>query len=444
MAQNLSKIKSASGDVDANVVPELYNGHAPDTLDAIETGFYTYSTQSTGVPEPNSQSVSGGWILVTSDGENVNQILIDPQTRIAWQRNVTASTKEPLDWESLGFANVTNRALLKTTDLNDVLSPNCVWALNDNSSNPYPNSPADFRGLGFLMVQYGPSQYVNQVIVDTLYGMVWTRQAYESGGQWNYRDWKKVGGLSEEYCSRDEIRSRRLLGVFHSIGVIGDSLASGQGRANSMNESHDFYEYSWPQVIARELGVTVYNFTKSGLTTRTWLTDAKGYPLASDGEHDVQCYIICLGANDISSYSSVGVPLGTSADIDMDNPENNADTYYGNYGKIIQRMKGLEPRAVFFLLTNPSYGDSSKRAQYNAAVAEIAGMFDRCHFVELDESLYASGFIKENLVAGHYTPAGYAYIGEYVMEMISDVVRKNPSEFFYVNLIGTEYADPNQ
>ena len=444
MAQNLSKIKSVGGDVDANVVPELYNGHAPDTLDALETGFYIYTTQSTGVPEPNSQNTSGGWILVTNNGELVSQILIDPMTRIAWQRNITVNTMEAMAWEPMGLSTVTNYVLPRTTDLNDVLSPNCIWALYSNSPDRYPNSPEGFDGAGFMMVVYGLSEYVNQVIVDTLYGAVWTRQIYKSDGEWHYREWKKVGDTGEEYLSRDEIRSRRLLGIFHKIGVIGDSLASGQGRKNSMGEYEDFYEYSWPQSIARELGVTVYNFTKSGLTTRTWLTDGMGYPLASDGEHDVQCYIICLGANDISSSSPVGVPLGTPADIDVDNPENNADTYYGNYGKIIQRMKALEPRAVFFLLPNPSYGDSSKRVQYNAAVAEIAGMFERCHFVELDESLYASGFIKENLVAGHYTPAGYAYIGEHVMEMISDVVRKNPSEFFYVNLIGTEYADPSQ
>ena len=58
-------------------------------------------------------------------------------------------------------------------------------------------------------------------------------------------------------------------GIFRKIGCVGDSLSSGEMESlNDKDEKgyHDYYEYSWGQYIARNIGSTVYNFSKGGMT----------------------------------------------------------------------------------------------------------------------------------------------------------------------------------
>lgn len=235
-----------------------------------------------------------------------------------------------------------------------------------------------------------------------------------------------------------------LLGAFHSIGVVGDSLASGQGRVNDLEHYNDFYDYSWPQVIKRRLGVNVYNFTKSGLSTKTWLTDAHGWSMASDPQYKSQCYIIGLGANDTGRVESDPAYLGEPSDIHINDYTLNPDTYYGNYGRIISMLKTIEPRAVFFVLPNPVYGSTpTVRTQMNEAVKYMATAFDNVYFVDLNTELYSGGYIQKNEVKSHYTPGAYIYMAEIIMSGIAKVMYYKPEDFFFVNLIGTEYSTPS-
>lgn len=246
-----------------------------------------------------------------------------------------------------------------------------------------------------------------------------------------------VSDLNERFYSRE------LLGIFMTIGVVGDSLASGQGRINDLNHFHDFYEYSWPQQMKRRLGNEVYNFTESSMTTRSWLTDADhGWPLASDGNHKCQAYIIGLGANDISIIEDNPSYLGSESDVHVDDYTQNPDTYYGNYARIISMLRTLEPRSIIFVLTNPSYGSSSIRAQCNVAVEYMATAFDGVYCVPIDASLFNSGYISANKVKSHYTPGAYLYIANYLMQAMSKIIYDHPQDFYFVNLIGTNYETP--
>jgi hypothetical protein len=59
-------------------------------------------------------------------------------------------------------------------------------------------------------------------------------------------------------------------GIFKQIGVIGDSLASGEFESHDENGSivyTDMYEYSWPAVLERITG-TKYNNYSRGVTTK--------------------------------------------------------------------------------------------------------------------------------------------------------------------------------
>ena len=63
-------------------------------------------------------------------------------------------------------------------------------------------------------------------------------------------------------------------GVFKQIGVIGDSLASGEFESHDENGSivyTDMYEYSWPAVLERITGTKYNNYSRGGMTAREYI-----------------------------------------------------------------------------------------------------------------------------------------------------------------------------
>ena len=64
-------------------------------------------------------------------------------------------------------------------------------------------------------------------------------------------------------------------GIFKQIGVIGDSLASGEFESHDENGSivyTDMYEYSWPAVLERITGTKYNNYSRGGMTAREYLS----------------------------------------------------------------------------------------------------------------------------------------------------------------------------
>ena len=61
--------------------------------------------------------------------------------------------------------------------------------------------------------------------------------------------------------------------ILRTIGCVGDSLASGEFESldeNGKKGYHDYFEYSWGQFMAREIGSKVYNFSRGGMTAREY------------------------------------------------------------------------------------------------------------------------------------------------------------------------------
>ena len=240
----------------------------------------------------------------------------------------------------------------------------------------------------------------------------------------------------------DELKKYNYLDLYKSflhVGVIGDSLASGESvyKENDTNHYVDIYEHSWGQYMSRMSGNTYYNFSAGGMTTRSWIyTSSKGYALASDGNHPCEGYIIGLGENDYRF-----VDIGTSNDIDTSDYNNNADTFYGNYAGIIQRMKELYPKAKFFLLTMPS--KESNRAPYNTAIRYIANLFDNCYLIDLENDYIRyfeeGSFIFYNSRGSHYNAVAYNYIAQLMSRWISKIMKENISQFRQVEFINTNY-----
>ncbi len=228
-----------------------------------------------------------------------------------------------------------------------------------------------------------------------------------------------------------------LLSIFHTVGCIGDSLASGESAYKSGGTTGyiDQYPFSWGQCLARMTGNTYYNFSQGGLTTKTWLSSQFATD-CFDGNHDCNAYFIGLGQND----KNVSMTVGTTADINLSDYTQNADTYCGNYGKIIQKLKELQPKAKIFCFTdpNPPMDDNN----YNNAVKAVVQLFDNCYLIDLyayRTRFIGSSFIGQNMRAGHYNATGYQEIAKMIATYVDWFIRQNVSEFTQVEFIGTNY-----
>lgn len=233
-----------------------------------------------------------------------------------------------------------------------------------------------------------------------------------------------------------------LTSIFLHVGCIGDSLASGAASSNEGGTTvfHDMYDYSWGQYLARATGNTYYNFSSGGLTTKTWWSSQQK-TTCLDGQHNCEAYIIGLGENDAGIAE---MTVGTEADIDLSDYTQNADTFYGNYGKIIQAIQELQPKAKIFVITNPI--KARETAGYNTAVRDMATIFDNVYIIDLYTyglEIFTSGDIKDCKRNGHFNAVGYKLISYVISTYIDWIVGHNLDEFNQVEFIGTEWSYNN-
>ena len=230
-------------------------------------------------------------------------------------------------------------------------------------------------------------------------------------------------------------RDAGLLSIFHTVGCIGDSLASGAAAYKDGNtiKYADNYDFSWGQCLARLTGNTYYNFSKGGLSTRTWLASSYASE-CFDGNHKCDMYFIGLGQNDKNS----SIPVGTTADIDLEDYTQNEDTYCGNFGKIIQMVREQVPKAPIFVFIDPAppMDDQS----YNNVVPGICALFENIWIIDL--KTYARQLLTESsqiagsqLRSGHYSALGYQQIAFIIATYVDWIVRNNISAFSQVEFI---------
>lgn len=249
----------------------------------------------------------------------------------------------------------------------------------------------------------------------------------------------RVDGLHcTEYPIETLTHETGFLDIFLNVGCIGDSLASGEVWWNEGGEPHgaDLYEYSWGQFLARKTGNKYYNWSRGGATTKSWL--ASSYATECfDGNHLCQAYIIGLGQNDYNERMTIG----TSADIDMSNYNNNADSFYGNYGKIIQKIKEVNHKAKIFVITDMN--TSVDAGGYNTPVRDMATLFDNVYVIDLNQygtKYYKLDILNAQMRGGHYNAMGYKICSMLIANYIDWLVKKHYTEFTQVELIGTNHS----
>lgn len=255
--------------------------------------------------------------------------------------------------------------------------------------------------------------------------------------------------FEEIYLNKNEKPLERLVegyshtSVFRKIAFVGDSLSSGEfeTRDENMNPGyHDMFEYSWGQYIARNNGLTAYNFSRGGMTAKEYIesfAEANGF---WDKEKACQAYVIALGVNDIYNQNK---PLGDISDINTENWRENKETFLGYYGAIISRYKEISPDAKFFFVSFPketNRRDDEKTVNVINALYSLAELFDNAYVIDLYKygPLYDEEFRDNFFLYGHMNPSGYIVTARLIDSYIDYIVRHNPKDFANIAFVGTD------
>lgn len=229
-----------------------------------------------------------------------------------------------------------------------------------------------------------------------------------------------------------------MIRIFNTIGVIGDSLSSGEmayGNASgeTTTEYTDMYQYSWIQYIARSCGITAFNFSQGGMNTENFLSGTGGQ-LAKFQNPDNKCqaYFIALGHNDYN----YGVPIGSPSDINISDPTQDPDTYYGNYAHIIALIKQIQPNAKIFCICMKS----THFADYNAAIRYMPSIFSNVYVLDF-ETYYPLLESSWEYTQGHGNAMGYLNYSWQIGTYVDWIIRNNRTDFKYVQFIGTPYDE---
>jgi len=235
-------------------------------------------------------------------------------------------------------------------------------------------------------------------------------------------------------------------GIFRTIGCVGDSLSSGEFESFSdegIAGYHDSFEYSWGQYLARDSGTKVYNFSKGGMTSRTFIQSFGD--TCGAWNTPCQAYILALGVNDLGSGSTM--VLGDISDIGTANN----DTFAGAFTNIIIRLKRKQPKAKFFLMTIPKADDETQecsdcRDGHSKILYEIANRYKNCYVLDFRKyaPVYDADFRKKFFLGGHLNPMGYLLTARMTESYIDYIIRHNTDDFKQVGFIGTPYFNCNE
>lgn len=234
-----------------------------------------------------------------------------------------------------------------------------------------------------------------------------------------------------------------LTGIFKEIGVIGDSLSSGEFESISENGEtlyHDMYEYAWPAVIERLTGTHFHNYSRGGMTAKEFY---ESWADTNDFWQWNQAYMIALGNNDLFVFQH---EIGNAGDIHPLESEKNPDTFFGNLGRIISRLKGIEKDARIFLISMQKRGEEEADAAIEMVTKEMEKICKLYSFTYLiDMASYGPVYdekMRETFAMGfHPNAMGYYAYGLMIGNYVDYLIRKNPKEFFEVPFIGTGYRN---
>ena len=318
------------------------------------------------------------------------------------------------DWKMVGVNN--DNINFMSSNLNitwdgfdlNTCEPNRIYLISIAAQN----APTNYGGVCWSFAQNNTATSIYSQFFHSAENILYFRfNTYTSG----WTDWKKVN------VNADNKKYYYDMSLFQTVGVIGDSYASGELYSDSTNNVGDNYTISWLQQLARKFGFTGINFSKGGLSTRSWLTDSRGLALLNSS-NSCDLILLCLGIND---YYNLGEEyLGTPADMDT-----LADSFYGNYAKIINdvKTKNEKTRMIIFTIANPQKTDLINK--FNDAIKNIATKFRIPCADENSYDYFTSDLFSKNMIGGHPIAVNYNGMGVTINDMISDTMQSNQYYF---------------
>lgn len=242
----------------------------------------------------------------------------------------------------------------------------------------------------------------------------------------HYQEYGKKEGR-KAFPTSDSVEKEISVRIFNRIGVVGDSFASGAVRVGETVA--DNYALSWPQVMGGRYGVTCTNYSRGGLTTKTWLSVPEGRNKMLSSTPD-DLYILALGLNDSNGVlpPNGAAYLGSIRDIiGYNNKSRYPDTFYGNYGKIIEQIKEHAPGAKLIMVNLAM--PTANSASYNEAIYEIASYYKIPYINQHTDSFFSSDRFL-NMEMGHPTKDGYSGMADAFARLIAKCISENKYYFY--------------
>lgn len=223
--------------------------------------------------------------------------------------------------------------------------------------------------------------------------------------------------------------------MFRTAGFVGDSYVATR------------LGHSWVDIVQGRTGVECAKFAKSGDDSGAWLSDQNNGLPALEAAAAKDLYWIALGINDGDRVDRNSSYLGSISDI-SGAYTSYPDTFYGNYGHIIEAIAAHAPNAKI-VLYKPVYrsqprtlwGVSSTQngiKQVRDAIDEIALHYDLPVMDALDDLLFRSQWYATHMdsaVSAGTHPAVMLYpaIAAANMRLFSKMVQHYDAYFMNLN-----------
>lgn len=228
------------------------------------------------------------------------------------------------------------------------------------------------------------------------------------------------------------------LRVFKRLGIIGDSLSSGEYETVDDEGTHhysDRYDYSWGWILGQKAGIEVLNFSRGGMTAKEYMTRWAGDNGFFSRKLACQGYILALGVNDLINNRNT---CGTI----MDAENQNTEVFAGQFYSIIEKYRQISPKAKFFLVTMPRGWEIKTPetdmiiGQHAELMRKIAERNDDCYVIDLNRyaPIYDEEFREKFFSYGHMNPMGYIFTGDMIAAYMDFIIRHNYRDFVQVGL----------
>ena len=246
---------------------------------------------------------------------------------------------------------------------------------------PFTGSEVEDHTIPVSKLEYDPSNYITATMWNTIAGV---GDSYTEGGMWMHGAW--IPDASDK-------------------------------------------SLSYIACIGKKNGVNYENFGVGGATTRSYQTSSGGLPkVLSNPKADL--YYLGLGINDAQT---LGIQyLGSISDIHEDYTLN-PDTFYGNYGRIIDQIKAYAPNAKFIMIACMRGADMGANYDtFSNAIKNIAQHYG-FPFIDPKTDIAFQSYAMQTLSNNHPTPAGYTILANIIEKQTAYEVNKTPSYFVDAN-----------